>query len=46
MQQGNLWIALTQERQPVGFIVVIREADTAFIVEVDVGPEHQCQGLG
>ncbi|MDF1693331.1 MAG: GNAT family N-acetyltransferase [Zhongshania sp.] len=46
MQQGRLWVALTQEQQPVGFIIVVREADTAFIVEVDVLPEHQVRGLG
>jgi GNAT superfamily N-acetyltransferase len=45
-QHGRLWIALTEERQPVGFIVVVREGDTAFIVEVDVLPEHQGRGLG
>lgn len=45
-QHGRLWIALAQERQPVGFIVVVRVADTAFIVEVDVRPEHQGRGLG
>lgn len=46
MQQGRLWVALTQEQQPVGFIIVAPEGDTAFIVEVDVLPEHQGRGLG
>lgn len=46
MQQGCLWVALTQERQTVGFILAALEDNAAFIVEVDVLPEHQGKGLG
>ena len=45
-ENGRLWVALTWEQQPVGFIIVALEADAGFIVEVDVLPDHQGRGLG
>ncbi|HBC57008.1 MAG TPA: N-acetyltransferase [Gammaproteobacteria bacterium] len=44
--QGRLWVALTQQREPVGFIIAALEHGSGFIVEVNVLPDHQGRGLG
>ncbi|MCG8382016.1 MAG: GNAT family N-acetyltransferase [Gammaproteobacteria bacterium] len=44
--QGCLWVALTPQQEPVGFIMAALEDGVGFIVEVDVLPHYQGRGLG
>jgi GNAT superfamily N-acetyltransferase len=43
---GRLWTAVVQAGTPVGFAIVLREPDAAFLHEIDVHPAHQRNGLG
>lgn len=43
---GRLWTAVTEMDVPVGFAIVLREPDAAFVHEIDVHPAHQRKGLG
>ncbi|MEM9266248.1 MAG: GNAT family N-acetyltransferase [Cyanobacteria bacterium P01_F01_bin.13] len=48
-QQGCLWVATLQNTQIsplVGFVVVNRWADSFFVVELDVLPDYERQGIG
>lgn len=45
-EEGRLWVALEQDEQPVGFALVESWGEAAFLVEIDVSPAHQKQGLG
>jgi GNAT superfamily N-acetyltransferase len=44
--EGRIWTALASDGNPVGFAITIREADTAYLHEMDVHPAHQRKGLG
>jgi GNAT superfamily N-acetyltransferase len=44
--EGRLWVALAAGALPVGFAIVDKLGDAAFLVEIDVLPDHQCKGLG
>jgi len=44
--EGRLWTAVTATGDPVGFAIAMREANTAFLQEIDVHPAHQRRGLG
>lgn len=51
-QAGRLWVALISttdnryEQQPVGFALASTLGSDAFLVEMDVHPDYQQQGLG
>jgi GNAT superfamily N-acetyltransferase len=45
-EEGRLFIAVDKEEEPAGFIVVRRDDDEAYIVELDVHPDHQRKALG
>lgn len=45
-QHGRLWVAEQMDGQAVGFVMALCEEDMAFLLEVDVHPDHQGQGLG
>ncbi|WP_375058269.1 GNAT family N-acetyltransferase [Zobellella sp. DQSA1] len=42
----RLWVALSPRGVPVGFILAEPGTEAAFLVELDVHPEHQRRGLG
>jgi predicted N-acetyltransferase YhbS len=45
-RDGSLWVAVTDDDEPVGFLAA-HELDTAFfIAEVSVAMSHQRQGIG
>lgn len=41
-----LWTALTSDGIPVGFVIVRRLDGLAFILEIDVHPDHGHRGIG
>jgi GNAT superfamily N-acetyltransferase len=45
-REGRLWVAADANEKPVGFIVVRRNGDKAFVVELDVHPDHHRKGIG
>ncbi|WP_167855913.1 GNAT family N-acetyltransferase [Natronospirillum operosum] len=45
-RRGQLWVAAGAGRQPVGFAMASVADDMAFLMEVDVHPDHQGRGLG
>lgn len=45
-KDGRLWVALAPTGQPVGFAIAKPIDDSGFLVELDVHPDHQRQGLG
>lgn len=45
-EEGRLWVALGPDEQPVGFALVEPWGEAVFLVEIDVSPTHQQQGLG
>lgn len=44
--ERRLWVALSPRGEPVGFALAEPGAEAAFLVELDVLPDHQRQGLG
>jgi GNAT superfamily N-acetyltransferase len=45
-EQDRLWVALDSAKRPVGFAVAVPAGDAAFLLEIDVHPDHQRRGLG
>ncbi len=45
-KEGRLFIAVDKEEKPAGFIAVRRNVDEAYIIELDVHPDHQRKALG
>jgi len=45
-KEGRLIIAVDKKEKPVGFIAVRRNVDEAYIIELDVHPDHQREMLG
>lgn len=48
LAQKLLWVAITEEGQPVGFAMVTinEKGKSAMLAEIDVEPGHQQKGLG
>jgi GNAT superfamily N-acetyltransferase len=48
LTKKHLWVAITEDNQPVGFALVTVNAcgKSAMLAELDVDPDHQQQGLG
>jgi GNAT superfamily N-acetyltransferase len=44
--QGRLWVAVGPDQQAVGFALAECRGEMAFLVEIDVHPDHQKKGLG
>lgn len=44
--EERLWTAVTNAGTVVGFAIAMREANAAFLQEIDVHPAHQRKGLG
>ncbi|KAG0170381.1 hypothetical protein DFQ28_005988 [Apophysomyces sp. BC1034] len=46
-QEDRLWVALTEEKIPIGFALIeILDADHIHLGEIDVHPDHGRRGLG
>jgi len=45
-EAGLLWVALSPQRQPVGFALVEREGLQLHLEELDVHPQHGRRGIG
>ncbi len=45
-KEGRLFIAVDNEEKPAGFIAVRRNDDEAYVIELDVHPDHQRKALG
>jgi len=43
---GSLWVASDSMNRPVGFIALRVINDSAFIIELDVNPDHHRKGIG
>ncbi len=48
LAQKLLWVAITEEGQPVGFAMVTidEKGKSAMLAEIDVEPRHQQKGIG
>jgi len=46
MDDGRLWIALTDNEKPVGFAITVLIDEGAYLEELDVLPEFGRQGIG
>ncbi|PSJ47646.1 N-acetyltransferase [Zobellella endophytica] len=46
LAERRLWVALSPRGEPVGFTLAEPGTNDAFLVELDVHPDHQRRGLG
>lgn len=44
--RGLLWVAVSEDGQPVGFAIASDHGDTLHLEELDVHPDHQRRGIG